>query len=80
MSKPLSLLAEKLLEFCREWKLAENHVILNGPFLHSFCRSLNPSEKANVQNVLNELTSADIFRLYQGQYFLTRLGEEVLYQ
>jgi hypothetical protein len=47
--------AQKILEFCREYKLRASHTIPSKPFFMVFRQRLNPKEQDQVEQALDEL-------------------------
>lgn len=80
MAKSLSILAEKILSFCRSRDFREGHVLaLRGAFLHAFYRRLNPIEQNELQTALNELADVKALRSEGADFALTKAGVKLLY-
>jgi hypothetical protein len=78
--KPLSMLARKILDYCRTRRFKISHVLSrNVAFQNGFVIHLNPREQAEIDQTFEELVQRGAFRRERDRLVLTEVGFDLLY-
>lgn len=76
-------LREKIFAHLKKLNFAENYLWTPPQYLNAFLNKLNPVEKKNFSQTMQELCDEDLFTLERDSQFpsyrLTKKGEELLY-